>query len=253
MTKPTNIRRSIAVGAALIGLGLAACGGATKTVTVTAPTTTPTTTPTVAHKSMPVRFVSPVDQTVVHQDHVKVTATVPLAQDYWIEVNNHKVGTERDGNTVTTEASLKRGTNFVELFLANAGVSGPTKGLRIIYRVSAAQLAAQRAKAKREEAAARAERIAERQRKAAERQRKLAAETLSFSGNGSKNLGTIHVPTDSTLSWTCDGDLFILQDENYDIFVNSQGHSGTTVADAGTYKKVDINAIGNWTVKISPR
>jgi hypothetical protein len=74
----------------------------------------------------------------------------------------------------------------------------------------------------------------------------------SFSGNGGKSLGTITVANDSTLTWTNDGGLFTLNDDSYGIYVNSQGHSGTTAVSAGTYKNVGVNAVGNWTVTISP-
>ena len=78
------------------------------------------------------------------------------------------------------------------------------------------------------------------------------ASTQSFSGNGGKNLGTITVSKPSTLKWTNDGDLFQLSDADLSILVNSQAHSGDTAVDPGTYHKVEVNAIGNWTIKIVP-
>ena len=87
----------------------------------------------------------------------------------------------------------------------------------------------------------------------AERQQELAAQTQRFSGNGGKNLGTIKVPTDSTLTWTCDGDIFSVRGESsLGIFVNSQAHSGDSAVAAGTYTGVLVNAIGNWTITIAP-
>jgi hypothetical protein len=74
----------------------------------------------------------------------------------------------------------------------------------------------------------------------------------SFSGNGGENLGTISVEKESTLEWTNDGALFqIITSE--DLPVNSQAHSGTTVLEPGTYQHFQINAIGNWTIKIVPK
>lgn len=49
------------------------------------------------------------------------------------------------------------------------------------------------------------------------------------------------------------GDLFQIFDEEFGIGVNSQGHSGDTVLAPGTYESVEVNALGNWTIKIRPR
>jgi len=76
--------------------------------------------------------------------------------------------------------------------------------------------------------------------------------TQSFEGNGGKNLGTITVDAPSTLKWTNDGDLFQIFDEEGGITVNSQAHSGDTHVDSGTYHRVEVNAIGNWTIRITP-
>lgn len=73
-----------------------------------------------------------------------------------------------------------------------------------------------------------------------------------FSGNGGKNLGTITVSKPSTLKWTNDGDLFQLFDADFKLSVNSQAHSGDTAVDPGTYNRVEVNAIGNWTIQITP-
>lgn len=78
--------------------------------------------------------------------------------------------------------------------------------------------------------------------------------TRSFSGNGGENIGTLHVPQNSTIKWTNDGSLFTVNIVNgggvYSI--NSQGSSGTSVLPAGTYPNVGVNAIGNWTIQILP-
>ena len=74
----------------------------------------------------------------------------------------------------------------------------------------------------------------------------------SFSGNGGKSLGTIAVEKESTLEWTNDGSVFQIYTSE-GVPVNSQAHSGTTVLEAGTYKSFQVNAIGNWTIKILPK
>lgn len=74
----------------------------------------------------------------------------------------------------------------------------------------------------------------------------------SFSGNGGKNLGAITVENESTLEWTNDGILFQIY-TNENLPVNSTAHNGSTVLEAGKYTKFDINAVGNWTIKIVPK
>lgn len=76
--------------------------------------------------------------------------------------------------------------------------------------------------------------------------------THEFSGNGGKNLGKITVPTESTLEWTNDGGVFQIF-TNEGVPVNSQAHSGSTVLEEGTYSKFQVNAVGNWTIKIVPK
>jgi hypothetical protein len=74
----------------------------------------------------------------------------------------------------------------------------------------------------------------------------------SFSGNGGKNLGSIKVEKESTLEWTNDGAIFQIF-TNEGVPVNSQAHSGTTVLEPNTYSKFQVNAEGNWTIKIVPK
>jgi hypothetical protein len=76
--------------------------------------------------------------------------------------------------------------------------------------------------------------------------------TASFSGNGGKNIGTFHVSSASTVHWTCDGQVFQILDVNDGFTINSQGSSGTSQLQPGTYHNVDVNAIGNWTMQIVP-
>ena len=83
---------------------------------------------------------------------------------------------------------------------------------------------------------------------------KPATKKISFSGNGGETLPAFTVGHDSTLRWTNDGALFQILDISDDfpgINVNSQAHSGTTAVSAGPYSKIQVNAIGNWTITIS--
>ena len=74
----------------------------------------------------------------------------------------------------------------------------------------------------------------------------------TFSGNGSESLGTLEVPVDSTLEWTNDGALFQIFDESFGIAVSSLAPNGSTTVAAGTYPNVLVNAVGSWTITISP-
>jgi hypothetical protein len=84
---------------------------------------------------------------------------------------------------------------------------------------------------------------------------KPAAKKISFSGNGGETLPAFVVGHDSTLRWTNDGAIFQIFDMNPNDFgsieVNSQAHSGSTAVSAGRYSKIEVNAIGNWTITIS--
>lgn len=79
-----------------------------------------------------------------------------------------------------------------------------------------------------------------------------ASGSVSYSGNGGKNLGTIDVSSPSTLHWTNDGALIQINDDSAGIAVNSEAHSGTTAVEPGTYKNVSVNAIGNWKITVKP-
>jgi hypothetical protein len=77
-------------------------------------------------------------------------------------------------------------------------------------------------------------------------------------GQNDENIGTIHVPVDSTLGWQTSSptDNFIIDNDFNDdntIDVNSlnQG-SGKTVIPAGDYHKVSVTAGGTWSFTITP-
>lgn len=68
-----------------------------------------------------------------------------------------------------------------------------------------------------------------------------------LTGNGSKTV-TLNT-SGGTLQWTNDGDLFQLWSDDMDIFVNSQGSSGTTEVPSGQHR-LTVNALGNWTIRV---
>ncbi len=77
----------------------------------------------------------------------------------------------------------------------------------------------------------------------------------TFNGNGSQNLGTITVPSDSTLYWQCDScsSMDISSQTNSDgnsISVSSSATSGQSPVSAGTYDNVQVTADGAFTIAI---
>lgn len=82
--------------------------------------------------------------------------------------------------------------------------------------------------------------------------------TRRFSGTGSKNVGTVRVPSRAVLEWEHDsatpgGGIFIVNDEEFGLTVNSQGSSGDSAVKPGTYKNIDVTADGSWKMTIKPR
>jgi hypothetical protein len=135
----------------------------------------------------------------------------------------------------TVRLALHSGENDFRLDGKHPGMRGAVEVFYVVKPKTAAEKAAERAA--REEA----------------RQEQIVASTLSYSGNGSKTIGRIKIPQDSTLRWTNDGDLFQIFDDSFGLFVNSQAHSGDTDAPAGSYPGVMVNALGNWTITITPK
>jgi hypothetical protein len=79
----------------------------------------------------------------------------------------------------------------------------------------------------------------------------------TFSGNGTKSVGTITVQAPSTLAWKCEGcTTFALAGatSNYSstISLDSQATSGTTAVEPGTYNDVQVIADGTWAFIIAP-
>ena len=80
----------------------------------------------------------------------------------------------------------------------------------------------------------------------------------TFTGNGTENLGTIHVPTDSKLTWQCSGCSIMtiagapasVTDLNA-IDVLSYASSGQSEVAADTYPNVQVGSDGSWTITIT--
>lgn len=74
---------------------------------------------------------------------------------------------------------------------------------------------------------------------------------------GTKSVGTIDAPLNSTLDWTCSGDCrgFAITnnpDDTSTIALRASGMSGSTPIVAGTYHDVRVITGGRWTFTIVP-
>lgn len=85
-----------------------------------------------------------------------------------------------------------------------------------------------------------------------------ASGTQTFTGTNATNVGTVSVPTQSQLRWSCAGcgsTGFTITNNPHDassIPVNSQGAtSGQAVVAAGTYTNVMVQGTGPWSVTIT--
>jgi hypothetical protein len=77
----------------------------------------------------------------------------------------------------------------------------------------------------------------------------------SFSGTGTTAVGTVTVPRDSTLRWTCEGEcsrfsIFNSESDENSIGLASGGHGGTAPVSAGTYHEVKVTTGGRWSFRI---
>jgi hypothetical protein len=81
---------------------------------------------------------------------------------------------------------------------------------------------------------------------------------LSYSGDGSLNLGPVTVPVASYMFWSCAGcTIFTVEsdpDSSLDnIFVDTfEQSSGETYVDAGTYPNVQVFSDGSWAIDFAP-
>lgn len=76
-------------------------------------------------------------------------------------------------------------------------------------------------------------------------------ETQSFSGSGSKNLGTVKVTGPSSMRWTSEGESFAITSTNGEL-LSSEGHKGTASLAAGSYSNFEVQSDSAWTLKITP-
>lgn len=146
-------------------------------------------------------------------------------------------GSGNDGET-TTETVVRIETTTVAA-VAPAAPAAPTKAEK---QAEARRAAAERRRER--QAAARAK---------ARRAKYLASLNKTITGSGGQTI-KFTLQKDSVLTWTNDGGLMQIFDNNSTtdpVPVNSQATSGKTYVDAGEYRW-QMNSIGNWTLKFRP-
>jgi hypothetical protein len=128
-----------------------------------------------------------------------------------------------------------------------------TRKVTVVYRQTEAEIAEQTRQAEEQY---RQQQEAERLRREQQRQQRIAENTFSFSGNGTKNIGTVRVREESILEWTNNDDpalrFIVIYDEDFGLTVSSEASSGDSVVPPGTYRNIEVSG-GSWTVTIRPR
>jgi len=81
--------------------------------------------------------------------------------------------------------------------------------------------------------------------------------TRRFSGNGSKNIGTVKVTDDAVLKWTNTGSefgpgQFLVYDKDFGLSLSSQAKRGESAVEPGTYRSISVTG-DDWTMTIKAR
>lgn len=204
--------------ALVAAVAIAGCGGATKTETVTTPPTTtaaaPAETPTTA-----VAIDRPAPDATIPGGTGKIVvagSVAPPTARVVITVNQHsKIARGSDGQW-KTKIAMPAGANTITAKVL--GQPGSDTSIDVT----------------REEP---------------------PPKPLHFEGNGDLTLPPFKVRTDSTLKWTANGGLFAIYNEKNlenSVPVSSQADSGKTFWEAGNYRGVQVNSLGDWTIDIVP-
>jgi hypothetical protein len=80
-----------------------------------------------------------------------------------------------------------------------------------------------------------------------------AAKVWSFSGKGSKKLGTFRLRRTATLRWRSSGGRFLIADSRGFRLVYTKARNGKLRISRGTYRRLSLIARGNWKVTIRER
>lgn len=72
-----------------------------------------------------------------------------------------------------------------------------------------------------------------------------------YTGNGTENLGTIHIPHSGLIEWQCSCPAFALisgLSGTQTIAISSTTSTGQSAVDAGSYPDVRVLTTGDWTI-----
>jgi hypothetical protein len=194
-------------------------------------------------KPVELDVVAPDDGETIRGKTVVVRGRVSPA-DATVDVNGETVRARK--GRFSQRVALDLGDNEISVFANRSGYEDASFTATVTRKRTAAEFAAIRER--------RRQRELEREQR---RQERIAAMTQTFSGSGSKNIGTVEVEVDSILEWTNTGDpmfrQMLIYDEDFGISVTSDAPSGDTVVPAGSYPNVTVAGTDSWTVTIRPR
>jgi hypothetical protein len=207
-----------------------------------------------AKKAVELLALFPADGTTVHAPSVVVKGRV-TPSGAAVVLNGDAV-TPRDGR-FRHRVRLSIGENTISVSAERRGFSSDESSMTITRRRTQQELAVLQQRREQRQLA-REERARQRELEAEQqRQQEIAAATTTFSGSGSKNIGSIKVDQESILEWSNNGDpafqMMLIYDEDFGISVSSEAASGDTVVPAGTYPNVTVAGDSSWTITIHPR
>jgi hypothetical protein len=195
----------------------------------------------------------------VHSRRAVISGTVEGADDSQVTITDehgrsYTANVDQAGNFQGAVKLPGKGTFDFDIEASSPTANGDQDQVTVVFERTEAEIeAAERAAAERE----RQRREAERLRREQERQQRIAENTFTFSGSGSKNIGTVRVQQESILEWTNNDEpgfrYILIYDDNFGISVDSQAASGDTVVPAGSYPNVNVSGGTSWTITIRPR
>jgi hypothetical protein len=207
-----------------------------------------------AKKPVELLAVTPADGATVRARSVVVKGRVtPSNAD--VVINGDAV-TPRDG-LFRHRVGLSIGENTISVSADRRGFTSEESSMTITRKRTQQELAVLQQR-REERQLAREERRRQRALEAEQqRQEEIAAATTTFSGSGSKNIGSITVDQDSILEWSNNDDpayrQMLIYDDDFGISVTSGAASGDTVVPSGTYPNITVAGGSSWTITIHPR
>jgi glucodextranase-like protein/uncharacterized protein DUF2510 len=208
----------------------------------------------VATKPLRLRVMSPDNGSTIRAHSVLVKGVVTPGSAA-VTVDGDPVRAR--GGRFSHRVRLRLGENTISVLAQRRGFEDGEFSATVTRKRTAQEVAAVQ-EARRQRQLAREERQRQReQAREQQRQQEIAAATQSFSGSGSKNIGTITVDEESILEWTNSGDPefrnMLIYDADFGINVGSEAGSGDTVVPPGTYHNITVAGDDSWSLTIHPR